>query len=140
VNVSRVEIVQNGETIFGFDIAEDEGTGNVRWARTIDVPVTEAGWLMVVVSGSRTVDEVLPGLHVAPFAFTNPIYFDVSEPADEASRKPARTRATPAPFVAEEAPPDDDASFVVDAAASSHAGDAAAAGQPPSAAPVPPDN
>jgi hypothetical protein len=149
VNVSRVEIVENGDTVFGFDIAEEEGTGNVRWARTVDVPVSVNSWIMVVVTGTRTVDEVLPGLHVAPFAFTNPIYVDVDEPTEQASRRPVRRRATRAPFAAEEAPQEqpaqepeegEDASLPIDAAGPPLESDAAAAGQPPPTAPVPPDN
>lgn len=80
IDVSGIDIVLSGETIDSLDLRDSTRRGGVRWTRTIDVPITRDGWIAVVVHGERPMDEVLPGLHVLPFAFTNPIWVDVGAP------------------------------------------------------------
>jgi hypothetical protein len=73
MDVSRVDVVLDGDTIQSFDVGLPP-EGDVRWSKTLDVPVTSTSWIVVVVRGQHPIDEVLPGLHVAPFAFTSPIW------------------------------------------------------------------
>jgi hypothetical protein len=80
VDVTQVDVVLSGEIVEAIDLRGAARPGGVRWARTIDVPVTRDAWIVVVVRGQRPMDEVLPGLHVLPFAFTNPIWVDVGAP------------------------------------------------------------
>jgi hypothetical protein len=95
VQVNRVDVIVDGDTVDSFEVGEADGANNVRWAKVVDVPVVHDSWVAVVVSGTHPVDEVLPGLHVAPFAFTNPIYVDIgeaSEPPPRRARAVSRTK------------------------------------------------
>lgn len=87
VNVTRVEVFVNGEIADTFDVGAQADAASRRFSRTVDLPLTEDAWVVVVARGERPLDEVLPGLHVPPFAFTNPIYVDVT---GELAEKPHR--------------------------------------------------
>lgn len=89
VNVDRVDVFVNGEVADTFTVGEGAYGGNTRFSRTVDLPLSDDAFIVVVARGERPLDEVLPGLHVPPFAFTNPIYVDVME---ERVERPARTR------------------------------------------------
>lgn len=81
VSVSRVDVVVNGEVTDSLDVTRRGQRTGLAWSQTVDVPATNDCWISVVVRGDRPLDEVLPGLHVLPFAFTNPIFVDVGAPA-----------------------------------------------------------
>jgi hypothetical protein len=87
VNVARVDVFVNGDLADSFD-ANPDGA-NQRFSRTVDLSLADDSWIVVVARGDRPIDEVLPGLHVPPFAFTNPIYVDVT---GEVAEKPRRGR------------------------------------------------
>jgi hypothetical protein len=74
VDVTAIDVVVDGNVEHSFDAREQSPLGDLRWTQVIDVPVTDESWVAVVVRGERPMQEVLPGLHVAPFAFTNPIH------------------------------------------------------------------
>jgi hypothetical protein len=128
VSVDKVDVVENGAVVDSFDVGEAGRVGSVRWAQTVDVPVSRDSWIAVVVRGSRPIDEVLPGLHIAPFALTSPIYVDVDDETERAQREAPvshgsrRRRALPPepapPAEAEESPEDPDEGEPADAAAS----------------------
>lgn len=87
IGVSRVEVFVNGELADTFDVERGTEGTNRRFSRTVDVPLTDDAWISVVARGERPIDEVLPGLHVPPFAFTNPIFVEVTA---ERVEKPKR--------------------------------------------------
>jgi hypothetical protein len=88
IDVAKVEIVVGGRVIQSFNVephpteigpmlgtTEEIGAKTIRFDQDIVVPIgPENGWVMVVVRGERKMDDVLPFMPVAPFAFTNPIW------------------------------------------------------------------
>jgi hypothetical protein len=104
VHVDRVEVFVNGEIADTFDIDDGLDGENRRFSRTVDVPLAEDAWIVVAARGERPLDEVLPGLHVPPFAFTNPIFVNVMEEHPERSPRSKRRRAHHEPV---EMPPSD---------------------------------
>jgi hypothetical protein len=102
VKVNRVDVVVSGETVESFDVTDDERSGSVSFARTVDISVTHDAWIVVVATGERPLEQVLPEKHVSAFAFTNPIWVNVGrpEPAPDRSGSTAprrRRRALPEP-------------------------------------------
>lgn len=53
---------------------EQAEADTIRLDTRVRVPIREARWLMVVVRGTRKMDDVLPFMPVIPMAFTNPIW------------------------------------------------------------------
>jgi hypothetical protein len=103
VSVNRVDVFVNGELADTFDVGSGVDAANRRFSRTVDLPLTEDAWIVVAARGDHPIDEVLPGLHVPPFAFTNPIYVDVTgehlEPTPRMTsqrhrRPPSETRSS----------------------------------------------
>ena len=89
IDVSHLDLVAGGDVIDSFDLgAPDPGTGS-KWARTIDVPVPYDTFIVLVARGERPIDEVMPGRHVVPFAFTNPIWVNAGRPRE--AKRPARS-------------------------------------------------
>jgi hypothetical protein len=80
VKINRLDVVVDGETTESFDVTDADRRGNVSFARTVDVPVTHDAWMVVVATGDRPLESVLPGKHVSAFAFTNPIWVNVGRP------------------------------------------------------------
>jgi hypothetical protein len=113
VKVSRLDVVVNGETIESFDVTDVDRRGSVSFARTVDVAVTHDAWIVVVATGERPLEPVLPGKHVSAFAFTNPIWVNVGRPEPEpghpASRpSPRRRGVRPEPPAIEVPDPGED--------------------------------
>jgi hypothetical protein len=80
VDATRLDLVVGGDIVDSFELAPPEARESLRWARTLDVPVTFDTFIAVVVHGERPLDEVMPGRHAIPFAFTNPIWVNVGKP------------------------------------------------------------
>lgn len=81
VSVNRVDVVVDGQVTDSLDVARTGQRSGLAWSETVDIPATSDCWVSVVVRGDKPLDEVLPGLHVLPFAFTNPMFIDVGAPA-----------------------------------------------------------
>jgi hypothetical protein len=94
VDATRLDLVVGGEIVDSYELPPPASRDSFRWARTIDVPVAWDTYIAVVVRGDRTVDQVMPGRSVKPFAFTNPIWIDVGRPRGDGSstRSPSRMR------------------------------------------------
>jgi hypothetical protein len=125
VDVSHLDLVAGGDVVDSFDLgAPDPGTG-FKWARTIDVPVPYDTFIVLIARGERPIDEVMPGRHVVPFAFTNPIWVNAGRPREAKrparslhARKGARSEATetaPAVGLGESPEPSDSGVFVLPA-------------------------
>ncbi|HVU05070.1 MAG TPA: CehA/McbA family metallohydrolase [Polyangiaceae bacterium] len=83
VSVDRVDVVVSGDTVDSFDVgAADRESGGVRFSRTVDLVAEHDAFVVVVATGDRPLDLVLPGKHVTPFAFTNPIWVNVGRPEE----------------------------------------------------------
>jgi hypothetical protein len=80
VDATRLDLVVGGDIVDSFDLAGSDSRESLRWARTLDVPVSFDTFIAVVVHGERPLDEVMPGRHAIPFAFTNPIWVNVGKP------------------------------------------------------------
>jgi hypothetical protein len=104
VHVNRAEIFVNGDLADTFDIADGSDGASRRFSRTVDLPLAEDAWIVVAARGERPMDEVLPGLHVPPFAFTNPIFVNVTEERAERLHRRRRHHTHREPV---EAPPSD---------------------------------
>ena len=88
VDVTSAAIVARGSVVQTFDVpgratltGPEAGSLAEAQARTVrlDAEVrldvgAEPTWVMAVVRGTRTMDDILPFMPVAPFAFTNPIF------------------------------------------------------------------
>jgi hypothetical protein len=86
IDVGEVVLVVNGVVAERVTVpSRPTGTGNEpgtldearararRYEGDLDVP-EDARWLIVIVRGRRTMDDVLPFMPVVPFAFTNPVW------------------------------------------------------------------
>ncbi|MCA9591677.1 MAG: CehA/McbA family metallohydrolase [Myxococcales bacterium] len=75
IDITRAEVWIAGERV-----AETERvaapTAPLRLTWQTRVAVARDTWVVVVVRGSRELDDVLPGVHAAPLAFTNPVWID----------------------------------------------------------------
>jgi hypothetical protein len=80
VDATRLDLVVGGDTVDSFELGPSDSRDSLRWAKTIDVPVTYDTFIVLVVRGERPLDEVMPGRHAIPFAFTNPIWVNVGKP------------------------------------------------------------
>jgi hypothetical protein len=95
IDVQRVDLVMNGEIVDVLPLGLPEGA--IRLRRHLELPVTEDGWLIALVTGDRPLDDVLPGTGARPFAFTNPIWIRVGRDADAQAPQPRPARKRPRP-------------------------------------------
>lgn len=75
--VSRVDVVVGGQIVESIDVGSSGRQSGLVWTDTLDLPTEHDCWVMVIARGERPLDGLLPGMHVLPFAFTNPIYVQV---------------------------------------------------------------
>ena len=78
IDVDRIEIVVDGETVDTIDIEPDGGEGGdpvVRWDDAVAVNVAAGGsWIVVAAYGDQPLEPVHPGR--LPFAVSNPIFVE----------------------------------------------------------------
>ncbi len=75
IDITRAEVWLDGNRV-AETTKVAAPTARVRLSWQTSVPIEHDSWVVVVVRGSRELDDVLPGVHAAPFAFTNPVWID----------------------------------------------------------------
>ena len=79
IDVREIRVLGRAGTLAVANV--EPAVGVVRFDRAITVPVRErSGFVVVTVRGQAPLDRVLPGFHVRPFAFSNPLWYRRAEP------------------------------------------------------------
>jgi hypothetical protein len=68
IDVTRVELLVNGAVAASYD-----GSEGRRPRGRLQIPIERDTWILARARGERPLDDLLPGLRVAPFALTNPV-------------------------------------------------------------------
>jgi hypothetical protein len=75
IDVSQLEVVVNGAVAHRQPVTS-AGTRAVRAVLSRSLSLTSDAWIVVVVRGERTLDELLPFSGGIPAAFSNPVFID----------------------------------------------------------------
>jgi len=101
LDVRRARVVANGATVREL-AAESERSSATVLAQSFELALERDSWIVVLVEGDHANDQVLPGWHLPPLAFTNPVFVDVDgngafEAPQAVSAPPDAGVSTPGP-------------------------------------------